>query len=299
MGKYLRRPSAIKDMCFAQFAKMYKNPDCNKDNDEDKGDDDNDEECDIIEDQIYDDTNKFHFIMTSKKGQPKPLPQVIELRTTYPCDPRFMVKRTFPAALRFHTVKTENDPQRFMLNELMLYKPLDEEVKDEEIETLYNEKDGDDLKIDLVKRQVMEFLEGVTEARFHAEQLRKELDIDLDEIAATGLDPQGFQDNEDCELEGDDAHEDFHHLDPDMLNIPNEEKGDHGKHKTLFREIDIPTDDELRERIRSLDPYQREVVNISIKYARQIVKSRKPPNRYPSGPLINVSGGAGAGINGI
>ena len=183
---------------------------------------------------------------------------MIELRTTYPCYPRFMVKRTFPAALRFHTVKMENDPKRYMLNELMLYRPLDEEVKDDEIENLYNEKEGDELKIDIVKKQVMEFLEGVTEARYHAEQLKKELDLDLDEIAATGLDPQGFHDNEQCELEGADAHEDFQHLDPDMLDIQNEEKGDQVKNKSFFREIDIPTNDELKQRIRSLDPYQRE-----------------------------------------
>ena len=88
-----------------------------------------------------------------------------------------------------------------MLSELMLYWPLDEEVKDEDIENLYNEKDGYELKIDLVKRQVMEFLEGVTEARYNAEQLKKELDIDLNEIAATGMDPQGLQDNDQCELE--------------------------------------------------------------------------------------------------
>ena len=99
----------------------------------------------------------------------------------------------------------------------MLYRPLSEEVKDDEIETLYNEKEGDELKIDIVKSQVMEFLEGVTEARYHAEQLKKELDIDLDEIAATRLDPQGLQDNEQCDLEGADAHEDYQHLDPDGL----------------------------------------------------------------------------------
>ena len=27
----------------------------------------------------------------------------------------------------------------------------------------------------------------------------------------------------------------------------------------------------------------------------KIVKSRKPPNKYPEGPLLMVSGGAGAG----
>ena len=235
--------------------------------------------------------------MTSKSGQKKPLPKMIELRTTYPCDPRFMVKRTFPAALRFHTVKMENDSKRFMLNELMLYMPLDEEVKDEDIESLYNEKVGDELKIDIVKRQVMEYLEGVNEARYHAEQLKRELNIDLDEIAAGNLDPQGFQDNEQCHLEGADDHEDFQHLDPDMLTLPKDDKEESMTSKSLFREIDLPSNDELKQSIRSLDPYQREVVNTSIQYAKQIVKSRKPPNKYPNGPLINVSGGAGAGNN--
>ena len=291
--RYLRRPSVIKDMCFAQFAKMYRKPDSNKkDNDEDN---DNDNIDETIEEPIYDDNDKFHFIMTSERDQVKPLPKMIELRTTYPSDPRFMVKRTFPAALRFHMVKIENDPKRYMLNEIMLYRPLDNEVKDEDIQSLYNEKVDDELRINIVKRQVMEYLEGVTEARYHAEQLKKELNIDLDEIAAANLDPQGFQDNEQCDLEGADDHEDFQHLDPDMLTIPNEDKEESKKHKSLFREIDLPTNDELKQSIRSLDPYQREVLDTSIKYARQIVKSRKPPNKYPKGPLINVSGGAGAG----
>ena len=133
--KYLRRPSTLKDMCFAQFAKMYKAPDTNKKNEDNEAEDledHNNEESDLTEELTYDDARKFHFIMTSKKNQSMPLPQSIELKTTYPSDPRYMVKRSFPAALRFHIVKMENDPRRFMLNELMLYRPLDDEVKEED-----------------------------------------------------------------------------------------------------------------------------------------------------------------------
>ena len=44
-----------------------------------------------------------------------------------------------------------------------------------------------------------------------------------------------------------------------------------------------------------LDKYQKEVVNISVKYARDIVKSRKHGNTPPKAPLLMVHGGAGAG----
>merc|ERR1711911_452256 len=46
---------------------------------------------------------------------------------------------------------------------------------------------------------------------------------------------------------------------------------------------------------RDLDFYQREVVNAAVKFARDIVKARKEGNPYPDGPLLVISGGAGAG----
>ena len=52
----------------------------------------------------------------------------------------------------------------------------------------------------------MEFLEGVEEARYHVEQIQKELDIDLKEVAAVNMDPNGQQDNDDCDH--DKCHED-------------------------------------------------------------------------------------------
>ena len=91
-----------------------------------------------------------------------------------------MIKRTFPSALRFHKVKPDNH-KRFMLNELQLYCPLDDEVKDEEIEIKYNELHGEKRKVEIIKNQVMEFLEGVQEARYQVAQMQKELDIDLED----------------------------------------------------------------------------------------------------------------------
>ena len=49
--------------------------------------------------------------------------------------------------------------------------------------------------------------------------------------------------------------------------------------------MDIPSTDELKENTRSLDEYQREVIYIGIKYAKDIVKSRKEGNKSPTAPL--------------
>ena len=59
--------------------------------------------------------------------------------------------------------------------------------------------------------------------------------------------------------------------------------------------MDIPSSAELTENTRSLDKYQREVVNIGIKHAKDIVKARKEGNKAPEAPLLMVHGGAGAG----
>ena len=51
----------------------------------------------------------------------------------------------------------------------------------------------------------------------------------------------------------------------------------------------------LKENTRSLDNYQREVINIGVKYAKDIVKSKREGNITPTAPLLMVHGGAGAG----
>merc|ERR1711894_228074 len=186
-SKYLRRPAEIKDITFSQFAKMYKGRTKKAEEDEEDRDEDHEEEQD---------DNKFNYIMTYKDNGSKgrKLPDFIKLSDPTPGEALFMTKRIFPAALRFHKVKAENH-KRFMHNELMLYCPLDDEVKEDEIEIKYNELHGDKRKVDIIKNQVMEYLEGVQEARYQVAQMQKELDIDMDEATAINLDPAGFHDN--------------------------------------------------------------------------------------------------------
>ena len=104
------------------------------------------------------------------------------------------------------------------------------------------------------------------------------------------LDPTLEQDNADRDEEVPEEHPDYIHIDHGQLeNDPNVTQ------VGIYRKIDIPDDATLRANTRHLDCYQRQVINIGLQYAKDIVKARKEGNGYPSAPLIMVHGGAGAG----
>ena len=79
-------------------------------------------------------------------------------------------------------------------------------------------------------------------------------------------------------------------MNPDNLDLK-EDTSKHGFHK----KIDIPDDSDLKESTRNLDEYQREVLNVAIKYSKDLVKARKLSKKPPNSPLLMVHGGAGAG----
>ena len=143
--------------------------------------------------------SKFDFIMRYDKRKGRKLPDTIVLNDPQPGEASMMKKRRKPCALRFHKVKESTDPLRYMLSELMLYRPLRTEVPQDDILTLYEETFGDTSKVETVKSQVMEFLESVSEARFYAEEAKKELEL---EQVAENMDAQGQQENDDCQEEG-------------------------------------------------------------------------------------------------
>ena len=278
-SKYLRRPVEIEEICFAQFGKMYRSGGKAKDDDEDDKDESD------KKDEVPRDEEKFHYILTFRNEEDVELPKTIIIENPYPRESPLMQKRTFPAVLRFNKAKRDN-PLKFMLHELMLYRPTREEIDMDKVDSMYKETFNGERKVDIVKRQVMEHLEGVEEARYYVEQVQKELDT-----ATVGdkLDPAQEQDNADCEDEGTEDHPDFIHIDPGQVtseeNIPT----------SIYRRVEIPCDDVIKENTRALDYYQRQAVNISVKYAKDVVKARKEGNVNPTAPLLMVHGGAGAG----
>ena len=168
-----------------------------------------------------------------------------------------------------------------MLSELMLYKPVTEEIDMDSVEQLYDEMYNDKRKVNIVKSQVMEHLEGVEEGRYYVEQVKKELD--LSEIGDR-LDPTLEQENADCESESLSQHPDYQHIDPEQFLV--EESGE-GK-DSIYRKIEILGCEELRRSTRVLDKHQMEVINIGVKYAKDVVKARREGNSIPKAPLLMV-----------
>ena len=309
-SKYLRRPmETVGDMCFAQFAKMFQSCSKSKTSDEESGHPDaksgeedaneDDDGYNTGEDEEVHNEDKFNYIMTHATGNKEPyktgvrLPEYIKLSELYPGESCMMKKRNYPAVLRFNKTNKDNNPQKFMLSELMLYRPVQEEIDIDTAEAMYDEMYDGKRKCDLVKAQVMEHLEGVEEARYYVEQVKKELDLTE---TAKKLDPTLEQDNADCDEEVEAEHPDFIHIDPGQITT---EKNTAPTPAVIYRRVEVPTDSILKERTRSLDYWQREVVNVGIRYAKDIVKGRRNANSLPTPPIYMVHGGAGAGKSAV
>ena len=302
-SKYLRRPDKLKDICFAQFVKMYDSFNSKDDTEEDKDEVEDEPEDTPVDPELEElvqellvvgdeDFNKWHHVMTFENNGSRgvELPLIIELKDPIPGEARLLKRRQQPACLRFHKVRQGKDSTAFMVNELMLYSPMTEELQPDSIFDIYTQKVKE---VEIVKSQVMEYLESVEEARIMLAEAEQEMDKFLAETAAA-LDPQGEQDNDECEEEGVIDHPDFLHINPDLLD---KETDENQKASSPFIRIEVQTSDlpDLHEKIARLDLYQSEVVNIALKYARDLVKSRKPGNLPPVPPLLMCHGGAGAG----
>ena len=199
-----------------------------------------------------------------------------------------MKKRRFPKAVRFHKPNRANEPERYMLNELMLYSPHYNDIDKSKIHELFTETFEGNNKVQLVKNQVMPFLEGVEEARFYCEQMEKD---DLEEIGVL-LDPQNEQDEEEAQEEMDEE-------DAGRFNIlePNSVQPSVGEQPAgQFKHIDVPDDiHDLYSSAQNLDRWQREVLTMVIQYSRDVAKARNNGVQYPDPLFLMVHGGAGAG----
>ena len=107
-SKYLRRPmDTLGELCFAQFAKMFRSFSRSKANDSENGDNDAKqfEDHEEEEDKGYasgvddDNDDKFNYIMTHDNKKRTKLPKYIELSDPFPGEPKMMVKRNQPAVL--------------------------------------------------------------------------------------------------------------------------------------------------------------------------------------------------------
>ena len=102
--------------------------------DEEESDTEGKEETDTVPS----DEKKFHYIITCRDKQTVRIPEAIVLDNPYPRESPVMKKRSFSAVLRFNKAKRD-DPLKFMLHELMLYRPTRNEFDMDRVEFFYNE----------------------------------------------------------------------------------------------------------------------------------------------------------------
>ena len=144
-------------------------------------------------------------------------------------------------------------------------------------------------RIRKIKSKVMEHLHDVEEARYYVEEANKKLD--LTEIGIT-LDAAAEQENAECNEEIEELHPDYLHLDAEFIDNK-EERAE--MVQNIYRKIDLPDIKMLKQKTRQLDPFQRNVIDIGIKFVKDIIKSEGRDNPLPAPPYIMVHGGAGAG----
>ena len=144
--------------------------------------------------------------------------------------------------------------------------------------------------IQLVKNNLLPFAKGVEEARQNVIDVL-EADQTKNHTVGDHLDPEQEKDILECQEEQEEIHPDFSHLDPDDLEINDNLQ----QIRKMARNIHIRTPDERLLEARRLDKFQKQALHIAIKYAEDIVISRKGKAPYPNPPFLLVHGGAGSG----
>ena len=292
LSKYLRRPDDLELISAAQFSKMYTTGGITFK--KDTSDMDEEEDIDDIEDLTESDSSSLlmtEYIITGENQKIK-LPSLIEISDTLPREKKFMRKRKTAAVLRYHKSNKDSQYEVWMLKELMLYTHYrDNDLENYEENTALNYEKKTEW-IHKVKSVVMEHLESVEEARYMVEQSTKEVDM---EAIRAELAPTFEHDQIDCLEEGQTEHPDYIHLDIDGIELIENQEKPMENSTSIFKQIRVPTISELRKQTQKLDEYQREILNIAIKYARDVVKSRRAGNVAPSPIYLMGHGGAGAG----
>ena len=83
----------------------------------------------------------------------------------------------------------------------------------------------------------------------------------------------------------------FAAVDPDLLDETEEERA----RVSDFGRIVVPDREVLREKTRGLDNDQRKVLDITIKFAKDVLKARSKGRALPDPPHLMVHGTAGTG----
>ena len=301
VDKYLRRDrSEWNELCLPQYIKMFdpihKKLSENQDEENDSNAEyDADIDChdssDLEKDMLkYGQDVKFHYLITETGEMGKPLPKLMKIESPYPGEPNCLRKRKHPKSLRFYKVKRELNPSRFFLHELMMYRHFGlkeyERWQDDQNCIEDYEKYKENMK--KVKGKVMEWIEDVEEARYFVEEVMKN-EVNLEETGEN-MDPEMHQDKIECEMEGLEEDEQYRHLDPEGLK-----ERDVPDLASWYRKLEVKDQHVLELETQKLDRWQRKVVDVGLRFARDLKKHTKGVGNSPRPENLVVIGGAGSG----
>ena len=311
-GFFLEKPDLIDKFCrreitnttkelgelsAIQFGKMYQPYNFNKTtkithNDDDKNqDEDTSKEGNVVPWKDDEDRVTNFYVTANPKYHHIRLPEIIRLKDPFPGEVPIFKKRSFPKAARIHKKREDNDPHQYFLSELMLYTGYTDEQDlgcddEDKCRAIYLRRQTD---IQLVKKLMMPFTQGVEEARYYV-QKAMENNID-DPKVGNELDPELEKGNLECQDEIENIHPDFVQVNPDDLDIEDNVT----QVKKTLRSIEIKSADEILEEARKLDKFQKKILHVAIKFAQTLKIARKGKCPYPCAPIMMIHGGAGSG----
>ena len=193
-----------------------------------------------------------------------------------------------PIAVRLHQWKRHTDPHNFYFAELELYFVFkNRKQKDKCHDDLDYCKDIYEKNlsnINYVKSKAMPFLEIVEEGHVAAEGAFNE---EMGEL----LDPENEQNEAESHEEEPENTDEFISFDYDK--VPN--AVDSGPSDSIFKRVEVSSEDSLITQLRNLDPDQRLVVNETINYLKIYKRARIVGVPPPEPFKCIVTGGAGSG----
>ena len=296
IDKYLRRDmKKLGELCLTQFVKMYdsssKPPKESQEESEESENEDDVKDDEVNEVEKKSSNEKLNYLVKESGEIGKELPEVIALNDPFPGEPKYLRRRKIPKAIRFFKAKWESNPERYCLHELMMYKSFDTEMYERWHDDENCLRDYQEFKelITNVKKVVMEWLEDVEEARYFVEEVMK--DEESHEEAAEEMDVENLKENIDCELEGFQEDENYSHLDTEGLT----EFDALAPVGNWYTKLELLPKDELDEKTRKLDKWQRKVLETGLKYANGLKKYYNGSGTLPHADNVVVIGGAGSG----
>ena len=231
-----------------------------------------------------------YYVATNSIYNIEPLPKFIKLKDCQPGEIYLWEKRKNPKAARMHKKRSDTDPHRYFLSELLLYYGFtnEDELGSNDFEKCRQIYLENQEGIKDVKSKLMPYITDVEEARFFTNEARQNDDdkINIGNI----LDPEQERENIEC-LGTDDVHPDFLQINPDDLQIEKEVD----QARQTFRKVELKNAEERLENARKLDEYQKIALEKAVEYAQNVLIARKGKKPLPEAPMILGHGGAGSG----